>query len=302
MRAAVRTEYGGPDVVRLVDLPDPEPKADELLVRVHASTVNRTDCAYRSGKPWINAAVCGWPRPRVKVLGSEYAGVVESVGESVAGFAVADRVFGFVEGRNGGHAELVAVRADSLVASIPAGWSFADAAPGMEGAHYALAFPRVARIRPGDRVLVHGATGAIGSALVQILVADGVEVTAVTDQPLPRDLGATEEVVGPYDAVCDAVGKSSYWEYRHLLTRRGSYTSSELGRGWQNPLLALVSRRVHFPIPKGGPEVAARIQGLMASGALRPLVDRTYPFDEIRDAYAYVDSGRKVGSVVLTFH
>ena len=146
---------------------------------------------------------------------------------------------------------------------------------------------------------MHGATGAIGSALVQILVADGVEVTAVSDQPLPRDLGATDEVVGLYDAVCDAVGKSSYWEYRHLLTKHGSYTSSELGRGWQNPLLALVSRRVHFPLPKGGPEVAARIRDLMASGALRPLVDRTYRFDEIRDAYAYVDSGRKVGSVAL---
>ncbi len=104
----------------------------------------------------------------------------------------------------------------------------------------------------------------------------------------------------PYDAICDAVGKSSYWEYRHLLTKRGSFASSELGRGWQNPLLALVSRRVHFPLPKGGPEVAAQIRGLMTSGAFRPLVDRTYPFEEIREAYAYVDSGRKVGSVVLT--
>jgi NADPH:quinone reductase-like Zn-dependent oxidoreductase len=299
MRAAIRSEYGGPDVVRFVDLPDPEPKADELLVRVHATTVNRTDCACRSGKPWINAAVCGWPRPRVKVLGSEYAGVVEAVGAEVADFAVGDRVFGFVEGRNGGHAELVAVRANSLVATIPDGWSFAEAAPGMEGSHYALAFPRVVGTRPGDRVLVHGATGAIGSALVQILVADGVEVTAVVDQPLPRDLGASFEVVGPYDAVCDAVGKSSYWDYRHLLTERGSYTSSELGRGWQNPFLALVSRRVHFPLPKGGPEVAARIRDLMVSGAFRPLVDRTYPFEEIRDAYAYADSGRKVGSIVL---
>lgn len=297
MRAWVRTEYGGPEVVRLVDVPEPVPKAGELLVRVRATTVNRTDVAYRSGKPWINKAFCGWPRPRARrrILGSEYAGVVEAVGEGVTSFAVGDRVFGFVDGRPGAHAELVAVPADGLVATVPDGWSFEDAAPATEGAHYALAFPRVARTQPGDRVLVHGATGAIGSALVQILVADGVSVTAVTDQPLPRDLGADDVVAGPYDAICDAVGKSSYAAYRHLLAGRGTYASSDLYRG-----LVLAPRRVRFPLPKANPEVAARIRALMESGAFRPLVDRTYPFDEIRAAYEFVDTGRKVGSVVVS--
>lgn len=302
MRAWVRTTYGGPDVVRLTEVADPVPGRGELLVRVHATTVNRTDCAYRSGQPWVNKAFCGWPRPRAKlrILGSEYAGVVEAVGEGLDSFGVGDRVFGFVDGRPGAHAELVVVRADSLVATIPDGWSFADAAPASEAVHYALAFPRVAGTRPGDRVLVHGGTGAIGSALIQILVADGVRVTAVCDQPLPRDLGADDVVAGPYDAVCDAVGKSSYGAYRHLLTPRGSYASSDLGRGGQNVWLALVSRRVHFPLPKGGRAVAEQIRDLMASGAFRPLVDRTYPFEELGDAYAYVDTGRKVGNVVVT--
>jgi NADPH:quinone reductase-like Zn-dependent oxidoreductase len=300
MRAAVRTEYGGPEVVRFVEVPEPVPKAGELLVRVHATTVNRTDCAYRSGKPWVNAAYCGWPRPRVKILGSEYAGVVEAVGPGVTSFGVGDRVFGFVDGRPGAHAELVSARADKLVATIPDSWSFAEAAPGMEGAHYAMAFPRVAGIRAGDRVLVHGATGAIGSALVQLLVADGVEVTAVCDQPLPVDLGASEVVEGPYDAVFDAVGKSSYAEYEHVLGPRGSYVSSEPGRRGQNLWLAAFSRRVHFPFPRANPEVAARIRALMASGAFRPLVDRSYPFAELREAYAYVDAGRKLGNVVVT--
>ncbi len=302
MRAWVRTTYGGPEVVRLEEVPDPVAGRGELLVRVHATTVNRTDVAYRSGKPWLNKAFCGWPRPRhaTRILGTEYAGVVEAVGEGVTSFAVGDRVFGFVDGRPGAHAELVAVPVDGLVATIPDGWSFADAAPGMEGAHYALAFPRVARTKPGDRVLVHGATGAIGSALVQILVADGVEVTAVVDQPLPRDLGASYDVEGPYDAVCDAVGKSSYGAYRRLLTKRGSYASSDLGRRGQNVWLALLSRRVHFPLPKANADVGARIQDLMATGAYRPLVDRTYAFEDLPAAYAYVDAGRKVGNVVIT--
>lgn len=233
------------------------------------------------------------------MLGSEYAGVVEAVGAGVTSFAVGERVFGFVDGRPGAHAELVTVPVDGLVATVPDGWSLADAAPATEGAHYALAFPRVARTGPGDRVLVHGGTGAIGSALVQILVADGVEVTVVVDQPLPRELGASYAVVGPYDAVCDAVGTSSYAAARPLLSARGSFASSDLGRGGQNLLLALVSRRVRFPLPQGGPDVAARIRALMADGSFRPLVDRTYAFEDLRAAHAYVDTGRKVGNVVV---
>lgn len=299
MRAWVRTSYGGPEVVRLEEVPVPAAGPGELLVRVHATTVNRTDAAYRSGRPFVNRIFCGWPRPRVRVLGSEYAGVVESVGERVDEFSAGDRVFGFVDGRPGAHADRVVVPADGLVATVPDGWSFAEAAPATEGAHYALAFPRVARTRPGDRVLVHGGTGAIGSALVQILVADGVRVTAVCDQPLPRDLGADAVVEGPYDAVCDAVGTSSYSAYRHLLGPRGSYASSELGPWGRNVWQALALRRVHFPLPKGGREVAERIRTLMVTGAYRPLVDRTYAFEEVPAAYAYVDSGRKVGNVVV---
>lgn len=326
MRAAVRSEYGGPEVVRLVDLPDPRPGAGELLVRVHATTVNRTDCAYRSGQPWVNRAVCGWPRPRVQVLGSEYAGVVTDVGAGVGSFAVGDRVFGFVDGRPGAHAELVAVPADGLVAPVPPGWSLAAAAPAAEGAHYALAFVRVARLTGGQRALVHGATGAIGSALVQLLRAEGVAVTAVCDRlpddPEPLldrweaigvdrvvDLRTAAPGDGPYDAVLDAAGKSTFGHYRGLLRRGGSYVSSDLGAGAQNLALAaaapalaplLGGRRVRFPVPRGGREVALRLADLMASGVYRPLVDRTVAFEELREAYAYVDSGRKVGNVVVT--
>ena len=324
MRAAVRTRYGGPDVIRFDDVPEPVPARGEILVRVHATTVNRTDCAYRSGQPWINRVFCGWPRPRIHVLGSEYAGVVVGLGDDVTSYAVGDRVFGFVDGRPGAHAELVAVAVDGLVAPVPEGWDLADAAPGMEGSHYAHAFLRVTGLGPGDRALVHGATGGIGTAAVQLLHAAGVEVTAVCDR-LPPDrpdlvtgLGAArvvgleadrgvDVVGGGFDAVLDATGHSSFGATRGLLRPGGSYVSSDLGRGSQNVLLAaagplaraLGRRHVRFPLPREDAELAAYLCRLMDRGGYRPVVDRTYHFDELREAHAYVDTGRKVGNVVV---
>lgn len=301
MRAWVRETYGGPAVLRLADLPDPVPGEGELLVRVQATTVNRTDLAYLTGSPRVNRAFCGWPRPRAwaRQLGSEYAGVVEAVGAGVTSYAAGDRVCGFVDGRPGAHAELVAVAADSLVARVPDGWSAEAAAPAMEGAHYALAAARVGRAQPGDRALVVGATGAIGSALVQLLRADGVEVTGTSDQVIPAELGVASEVTGRYDLVVDAVGKTSYAATRRLLAPRGCFVSSDLGRGGINLLLAAAHPRVRFPTPRGGPDVAAEIVGRMAAGTYRPLIDRTYSFGELPDACAYVATGRKVGNVVV---
>lgn len=323
MRAAVRTQYGGPEVVGFEDVPDPSPAPGEIVVRVHATTVNRTDCAYRSGRPWINRLVCGWPRPRVHVLGSEFAGEVVGLGEGVESYMVGDRVFGFAEGRSGAHAELVAVPVDGLVAPVPQGWDVVDAAPGMEAAHYAHACLRVTGVGAGHRVLVHGATGGIGTALVQLLHAEGAEVTAVCDRLPPErpdlltDLGATHVVVddggvrpvslGGFDVVVDATGHLPFRAARPLLRRGGCYVSSELGRGGQNLLRAAVGpvaralgrRHARFPFPQGDPSLAAHLAGLMASGDYRPVVDRTFSFDELREAYAYVDTGRKVGNVVV---
>ena len=148
----------------------------------HATTVIRTDCAHRSGRPWINRASCGWPRPKVHVPGLEYAGVVVGVGQGVRSYAVGDRVSGFVDGRPGAHAELVAVAVDGLVAPARRDRDLADAAPGTEGAHYAHACLRATGLGPGDRDLVHGATGAIGTGLLQLLHAEGIAVTAVCDR------------------------------------------------------------------------------------------------------------------------
>lgn len=324
MLAATRQRYGGPDVIDFADVPDPSAGRGEIVVRVAATSVNRTDCAYRSGRPWINRLVCGWPRPRVAVLGSEFAGVVVEVGPDVERYAPDDRVFGFVDGRPGAHAQLLAVSADGVVAPVPDGVRLTDAAPVMEGAVYAHAFLRVTGLGVGDRALVHGATGAIGTAVVQLLHGAGVEVTAVCDRVPPgrpellTDLGATRVVdLGSgeqlrsagsgFDSVISATGHLSFAAARALLRPGGSFVSSELGRGGHNLALAAIGpvarvlglRRVLFPYPRANADLAAHVAGLLTEGTHRPVVDRTYPFDELREAYAYVDTGRKVGSVVI---
>ena len=159
MQAAVHTRYGPPEVVRLVELPTPKPKSNELLVKVYATTVNRTDCGFRGAKPFFVRGFTGLTRPRVMVLGNEFAGQVEAVGPGVKTFAVGDRVFGYDDTAFGAHAQYLTIREDASLARIPANLSYAQAAPATEGSHYALTMMRKARIRSGQRVLVNGATG-----------------------------------------------------------------------------------------------------------------------------------------------
>jgi len=265
MKAAVYTRYGPPDVVRVVDVPTPAVKDNEVLVKVHATTVNRTDCGFRGAKPFFIRVFTGLVRPRVTILGNEFAGQVEAVGPAVTFFAVGDRVFGYDDTACGAHAQYLTIREDASLARIPANLTYAQAAPATEGSHYALAIIRKAKIRAGQRVLVNGATGAIGSAAVQLLASRGVHVTAVCDTArleLVRGLGA-ERVIDRaaedftqddqrYDVVLDAVGKSSFGRCRRLLEPRGVYLSTDLGPRGQNPFLALVT-----PLLPGRPSCSA---------------------------------------------
>ena len=318
MKAAVRTRYGPPENVRIADVPTPAPGNGEVLVRVHATTVNRTDCGFRAASPWIVRFFAGLAKPRVTILGSEFAGEIASVGPGVSAFEAGDRVFGFSEDRFGAHAEFLTMPADGAIVSMPADLTFEEAAPSTEGSHYALSFIRKARIRGGRRVLVNGATGAIGSAAVQILTDLGATVTAVCATEhveLVRGLGPdrvidyrTEDFTKDaerYHVVFDAVGKSSFGRCKRLLLPGGVYLSSDLGPLSQNPLLALVTplfggRKVFFPIPRPhGRREMIYVKQLIESGAFRPLIDRRYPLDEIVDAYRYVETGQKVGNVVI---
>jgi NADPH:quinone reductase-like Zn-dependent oxidoreductase len=205
-----------------------------------------------------------------------------------------------------------------MMARMPSNLTHEEAAPTAEGAHYALGNLRKAGVGPGQRVLVYGATGAIGSAAVQLAKHLGAEVTAVCATPqleLVRSLGAdrvvdytTEDFTrsgGEYDLVFDAVGKSSFGACRKLLGPGGIYSSTELGFLWQNPLLALwTSRfgkhRVTFPIPRTSREDMEFLRGLVETGAFRPVIDRRYPLDQIVEAFRYVETGQKTGNVVIT--
>ena len=238
-------------------------------------------------------------------------------------YAVGDRVFGFVDGRPGAHAELVAVAVDGLVARVPEGWDLAEAAPGMEAAHYAHAFLRVTGLGPGDRALVHGATGGIGTAAVQLLRAEGVEVTAVCDRLPPgrpellSELGAARVVELAGDAGwrrSEGLRRGPRRDRAHLVrrhapaapTRRQLRLVGPGPRGAEHP-----ARRSRaggsgarsppraVPVAPRRRRLAAYLRQLMDRGAYRPVVDRTYDFDELREAYAYVDTGRKVGNVVV---
>jgi NADPH:quinone reductase-like Zn-dependent oxidoreductase len=304
-------------VVRITDVDTPTPKDNELLVKVYATTVNRTDCGFRAAEPFIVRLVTGLFRPKATVLGNEFAGAVEVVGRAVTSFEVGDRVFGFNGETFGAHAEYMTIPEDGSIATMPTDLSFEDAAPSTEGSHYVLSFIRKAKVRSGQDVLVNGATGALGSAAVQLVKNLGSTVTAVcaTDHiALVKGLGA-DRVIDytaedftkdrqTYDVVLDMVGKSSFRRCKRLLKPGGIYLSSDLGPLSQNPLLALVTplfggRRVMFPVPKDDQEIVQHIKGLIESGAFKPVIDRRYPLDQIVEAYRYVETGQKIGNVVI---
>ena len=321
MRAAVFNRYGPPDVVCVKDVETPTPGDNELLVKVHATTVNRTDCSYRRASPFILRFWTGLLRPEKTILGTEFAGEVEAAGRSVTSFAAGDRVFGYVEGSFGAHAQYLAIPEDGSLATIPADLSYEEAAPATEGSHYALSSLMHAKLRSGQDVLVNGGTGAIGSAAVQLLSSLGVRVTAVCDTAnveLVRGLGAAKVVdytvedftedEQQYDIVFDAVGKSSFGRCRRLLKPGGIYVSSDGGPWFQNAALPLVTplvgrflegKRVVFPFPKIDQAMVRRFAQLMESRAFRPVIDRRYPLDDIVEAYRYVETGQKIGNVVI---
>lgn len=317
MRAATRRRYGGPAVIRVDDVPVPEPGDDELLVRVHASTVGRTDCALLAATPFIMRFGTGLLRPRNHTLGTDFAGQVEAVGARVDRFQVGDRVWGLNDMGLRSHAEYLAISQHETIGAMPPHLDFEEAAACLEGAWYACSIVERAGMSPGRRVLINGATGAIGSALLQVCVARGADVTAVGNTrnlDLLRALGAHRVIDyertdftlddGVYDSVFDAVGKSTFGACRHLLEPGGVYVSSDLGPGGQNLVLALVTpwvgrRRVVFPLPIDRKAFLETIHRLTSEGRFRAVIDRTVSLDGIREAYAYAASGQKTGALIV---
>jgi NADPH:quinone reductase-like Zn-dependent oxidoreductase len=316
MRAVVHDRYGPPEVLRLEEVDRPVPKDDEVLVRVHASTVTRTDTGLRSVEYPFTRIVTGLFRPKQRIAGMELAGVVEGVGAAVTEFQVGDEVFGV---KGGANAEYVCVPERGVLAHKPAGMSFEEAAAVADGALLALTCMRAAHPLKGKRVVVYGATGSIGTAAVQLLAEHfEAHVTAVCktkNVELVRSLGA-DEVVDyeqedftkngeTYDVVFDAVGKHSFRRCRRSLKPAGIYVTADLGFMWHVPLLALVtrfvgSRRATLGIGKYRKEDLLLLADLIEAGKYRAVIDRTYPLEDVVDATRYVETGQKTGNVVLT--
>jgi NADPH:quinone reductase-like Zn-dependent oxidoreductase len=316
MRAVVCDRYGPPEVLRLEDVERPVPEADQVLVRVHATTVNRSDCGHRSATPFFTRAFSGLRRPRWRIPGMEFAGEVEAVGAAVTEFEVGDHVFG-VKG-SGAHAEYTCVKESGPIAHKPAGVSFEEAASLPDGFIIASACLRKAEPRPGRSILIYGATGSIGTAAVQLARHHGADVTAVADTKnveLVQSLGA-DVVIDRlqedftkngtiYDVVFDAVGKHSFRRSRRSLKPGGVFIETDLGFMWHVPPLALLSRwigdkRVTIPLPKYTKENLLLLKDLVETGHYRPVVDRTYRLEDVVEATRYVETGQKTGNVVLT--
>lgn len=318
MKAILHTRYGPPEVLQLAKAPKPTPKDNEMLIKIHATTVNRTDCGFRSAEYFISRFFSGLFRPKNQILGNEFAGEIVEAGKSVTTFQVGERVFGYNDLTFGAHAQYMVMPENGPLATIPEGFSFEEAAPITEGGHYALCDIRAAKVTSGQKVLVNGATGAIGSAAVQLCRYFGAEVTAVCATPhmqLVKSLGAKTVIdytkddftkIGEqFDFVFDAVGKSSFGKCKPILKRKGIYISTELGKGGQNPFLALITpllggKKLLFPLPTISKQDVLFLKELVESGQFKPVIDRKYPLEQMVEAAKYVETGQKIGNVVVT--
>jgi NADPH:quinone reductase-like Zn-dependent oxidoreductase len=313
MKAVVNDRYGPPEVQRLEEVERPVPEADQILVRIHATTVNRTDCGVRAAKPWIIRFFSGWLRPRQRILGMEFAGEAEAVGSGVTELAVGDRVFG-IKGA-GAHAEFVAVRESAALAHMPAGMTFEEAAAVCDGACIALSCLRGEQLGEGTSILVNGASGSVGTATVQLARHYGAEVTAVCDAKtleLARSLGA-DRVIDytredftnngeQYDMIFDAVGRASWRRCRGSLRPGGVFIATDGGRNllYALPAKLFGDRRLKFGIAKYKKEDVLFLKQLIEAGEFRAVIDRSYPLEDVVEATRYVELGMKTGNVVLS--
>ena len=318
MRAVVYERYGPPEVLRLEEVERPVPKDDEVLIKVNASTVNRTDTGLRSAEYFISRFVTGLLRPRHKIPGTELAGEVEAVGPAVTEFKARDHVFGVSAKTAGAHAEFVCLPESAPLAHKPTDMTFEEAAAVPDGVILALSFLRRVDLRKRRKILIYGASGSIGTAGVQLARYFDADVTAVCNTKnveLVRSLGAdpvidyTQEDFtkdgDTYDLIFDAVGKLSFKQCKSSLKPGGIYASTDLGPYWQNPFLALWTSRIGdkkvvFPIPRYKKQDVLFVKELVEAGKYRAVIDRRYPLDDVVEANRYVETGQKTGNVVLT--
>ena len=318
MKAAVNTEYGSPEVIQIKEVPKPLPKENEVLIKIHAATVNRTDCGFRKPEYLIVRLIAGFFKPRKTILGNELAGEIEALGKSVSTFKVGDKVFGLSTFHFGTHAEYICMPEKGSIATMPNNMSYQEAAAVCDGLMLGMNLIRNIDFKIPKKILINGATGSIGSACLQLAHFYGAEITAVCNtqnMELIKSLGAdvlidyTKEdftkIAKEYDFVLDAVGKSSFFKCKHLLKPKGVYIPTELGYLSQNVFLALFTplfngKKVKFPLPTDSKEDIVQFKKLIEAGNYKALIDKTYPLEQIVEATKYVETGMKTGNVVIT--
>ena len=325
MKAIVYTKYGPPEVLHLKEVDKPTPLDNEVLIKIHATTVNRTDCGFRKAEYFIIRFFGGFFKPKKNILGSELAGEIEAVGKDVKTFKPGDQVFGLSTYKFGTHAEYICMSEKASIAIKPINMSYEEAAAVCDGAFLAINYIRKIDFKNSPKILINGASGSIGSACVQLAKYFGAEITAVCNTKnleLVKSLGAGEVIDYTkenftkngqlYDVVLDSVGKSSFFKCRKILKPGGTYFSTELGFLSQNIFLALLTpifsnlpgrsagKKVKFPIPKDSKEDIVFFKELIEAGNYKAVIDKRYTLEQIIEAYRYVETGQKTGNVVIT--
>jgi NADPH:quinone reductase-like Zn-dependent oxidoreductase len=317
MKASVYNRYGSPDVLKFEQLPVPEPKPGEVLIRVYSTTVNRTDCGFRKSEYLITRLFSGIFKPHMRVLGNEFSGVIEKAGSGVHQYKKGDKVFGLSTMKFGAHAEYICLKENGSFTLMPPNLSFNEAAAVCDGMMLASNFMKKINFEKQKNIMVNGASGSIGSAALQLAKYYGANVTAVCkteSMDVVKSLGANTYIDykkedftqrnEQYDVILDAVGKSTFFKCKKILKPGGIYISSELGHNWQHIWLALTTpwlggKKVLFPIPTDSKEQTEMYKSILLSGKYKAIIDRIYPFEKIKEATEYVETGEKTGNVVI---
>jgi NADPH:quinone reductase-like Zn-dependent oxidoreductase len=318
MKAIVYTKYGSPGVLQLKDVEKPVPKDDEILIKIYATSVSSGDWKMRKADPWIIRLFAGLTKPGIKILGYVFAGIVESTGKDVKLFKAGDKVYGTTGMRMGAYAEYITLPEKGVIAIKPDNLNYKEAAAVPFGGNTALYFLRKANIKAGSKVLVYGASGAVGTAAVQLAKYFGAEVTGVcstTNLEIVKSLGA-DEVIDytkedftqsdeTYDVIFETVGKSSYSGNIKSLKKNGTLLlaaagPSEMMKGLCTSITS--GKKVVSGIMKETAEDLIFLNNLIEEEKIKPVIDRTYTLEQTAEAHAYVEKGHKKGNVVITVH
>lgn len=321
MKAIVYERYGPPEVLQLKEVEKPKPKDNEVLIKTHATTVTSGDWRVRSlnvpaGFGLIMRLVFGVTRPKQPILGTELAGVVESVGKDVRKFKLGNQVFAFSDAAMGCHAEYKCMPEDGAMALKPANLTYEEAAALSFGGTTALDFFRRGKLQSGEKVLVNGASGGVGTAAVQLAKHFGADVTGVcstANVELVRSLGASHVIDytkedftqngETYDVIVDTAGTAPFSRSKASLKERGRLLMvlGGLPDMLRIPWVSMTSSKKVIAGPAAGRAEDLRfLAGLAEAGEFKPVIDRCYPFEQIAEAHRYVDTGRKKGNVVIT--